>query len=252
MNENNLPNIEGEENVTPVAEEATEAIEEVIEAVEEAVEEVFEETFETELSQEDIEYVTEQVAEIKKKGKAGKITAIVVAAVLGVAVLVTVLLGILIGFDTLTKFDDTTALAIKRLVIKNPYNEQGYVNFSGRTVADVAQASGMTLEEFLAAYGLPADMPSDTTEESAYYNIPLGKFTEQMYGIDIDTFKQAFQLGDDVTENTPYGEAEGKVKLSVAIGDEGIEEFKQTYGLGDEITGDTLWSEVRPIVERKA
>ncbi len=234
MSENNLPNIEGEENVTPEVEEAVETAEEIIEDAQDAAE-TAEDVFEMaedvdELSQEDIEYVTQQVEEIvTKKSGAGKVVAIVIVIV---AVLAAVGFG---AFKYLTR---------------NPYNEMGYINVSGRTIAEVAAEAGMGIDEFLATYSLPADMPEDTEESAAYYNIPVSKIAE-MYGMDTAGIKEMLGLGDDVTDTTTWGEAEGKTTLAKYIGEENIDAFKTEYGLGDEVTGETLWGEIRNIVDAK-
>lgn len=254
MDENMIPNIDGEENTVP-AEEVVEAVEEAApEVVEEAVEEVVEEaapevTEEAEevieetaeeaeeiaeeaFEDEDIEIVFDETlepTEVKAKGKAGKIVAIAVVAVIVIAAVV---------------------FGLFKLLNKNPYNEMGYVNVSGRTIAEVAADAGVELDQFLANYGLPADMPGDTEEAAAYYNIPV-KYIAQMYGMDTESLKGMLGLGDDVTEDTPWGEAEGKSPLSKYVGEENLEAFKAEYGLGDEITGETLWGEIRNIIDNK-
>lgn len=126
-----------------------------------------------------------------------------------------------------------------------------YINVSGKTIGEIAEQEGYAnFSEFLAEYGLPADLPADTTEAEAYYNIPTGKIAEQL-GIGLDELKESLGLGDDVTADTPWGEAEGKSPLRYYIGEEYLDDFKAEYGLGDEVTGDTLYGEVRNIVDQK-
>ncbi len=232
------------EDTEEITEEVTEAAEEIIEEVAEVAEEATEEIPEVVFAQEDIAEIT------KKRGIGAKIAIAAGAVVAVIAILTGTIIGI-IGWDTFKKFDDSTLLAIKRIVVKNPYNEMGYYNFSGRTIEQVAQDAGMPLADFLEQYALPADMPADTIEEAAYYSIPLGAFAENIYGISIDEFKEFFGLGDDVTEETPYGEAEGKITLRYAIGEESFEDFKAEFGFGDEVTLDTTYGEVRPAIEKQ-
>ena len=244
MNENNLPNIEGEENIAPAEETTEEIVEEIVEAEEtadedvadevlEGAEEVLEDTFEEVFEDEDVIVDAEQVVdfaeEVKAKGGAGKVVAIVlvIVAILAAA-----------GFG------------VVKYLNRNPYNAMGYVNVSGRTIEEVATSAGVSLDQFLADYGLPADMPADTEEAAAFYNIPVSKIAE-MYGMDMATLKEMLGLGDDVTDNTPWGEAEGKSPLSKYIGEDNLESFKAEYGFGEEITGETLWGEVRNIVDQK-
>ncbi len=256
MDENMIPNIDVEENTAP-AEEVAEAVEEtvdvapeVVEEVAPAEEEVVEETVEEAAEEivEEVEDVLEEVeeafededvtivfdetlepTEVKAKGKAGKIVAIAVVAAVVVAAVV---------------------FGLFKVLNRNPYNEMGYVNVSGRTIAEVAADSGVELDQFLANYGLPADMPADTEEAAAYYNIPV-KYIAEMYGMDVASIKEMLGLGDDVTEDTPWGEAEGKSPLSKYVGEDNLEAFKAEYGLGDDVTGETLWGEIRNIVDNK-
>ena len=133
----------------------------------------------------------------------------------------------------------------------NKYNRMGYINTTGNTIADIADSEGMTLEEFLEEYQLPKDMPANTEESAAYYSIPTGKMAE-MYGLDFETLKTELQIGEDVTEETPWGEAEGTIKVGVYVGgEENLEQFKEYFGFGDEVTADTLWGEIRNKVDQK-
>ena len=166
-----------------------------------------------------------------KKSKAPVIAAIVAAVVIIAAAIIVVATG---------KFGEWT----------NKYN-RGYVDTTGRTVAEVAEQIGMTYEEFLEEYGLPKDMPKNTYEAVAFYTMPAKKAAE-VYGISFDQIKQMLGLPDDTDENKPWGEVEGEVKLGTYLGGaDYVDNFKEQYGLGDEVTADTLWKEVRPIVDAK-
>ena len=166
-----------------------------------------------------------------KKSKAPIIAAIAAAVVIIAAAIIVVATG---------KFGEWT----------NKYN-RGYVDTTGRTVAEVAEQIGMTYEEFLEEYGLPKDMPKNTYEAVAFYTMPAKKAAE-VYGISFDQIKQMLGLPDDTDENKPWGEVEGEVKLGTYLGGaDYVDTFKEQYGLGDEVTADTLWKEVRPIVDAK-
>lgn len=230
MNQDNFQNFDGEENTTPVEETTEVTEEEVTEETFDAVEDTADEEAEAETPEfEEIKPFEEITAPEKKKSNAGIIALIVVliVAILGVG-----------GF------------CVFKYLTRNPYNNMGYINVSGRTIQDVADAAGMSLDEFLADYGLPADMPADTEEAAAFYNIPVSKIAE-MYGMDMATIKEMLGLGDDVTDDTTWGEAEGKAPLSKYVGESNLESFKEQYELGDDVTGDTLWGEVRNIVDQK-
>lgn len=135
----------------------------------------------------------------------------------------------------------------------NKYNEMGYINISGRTLDEVATASGKTLEEFKTEYKLPEDMKGNTEESAAYYMIPAEKMAE-MNGITFDQLKEMLGLADnaELTGDMPWGKVEGEATLKAYVGETNIEEFKKYYELGDEITADTKWSEIRNIVDQKA
>ena len=204
--------------------EVTETTEEI---VEEVMEEIPEETeFVEEVAEEAMEEETEEApVEETKKSKAGVIIAIVVSLIIVAA-----------AFISSLDF--------------NKYNKL-YVDTTGKTVQDILDTTGMTLEDFLSEYGLPEDMPADTTLTAAEYFIPLGKMAE-LNGIDIQLMKAMFGLGDDVTEETTWGDAQGKILVVTYIGGEDqLEAFKEEYGFGDEVTAETTWGEIRNEVAKK-
>lgn len=168
----------------------------------------------------------------QKKGGKGGLIAIIVAAVIVVAVVVVLAV----------KFGPS---------MFNKYNRLGYVDVSGRTVAQVAEESGMDIDEFLQQYDLPADMPGNTTESAAYNCIPVSKMAE-MYGMDFNTIKEVLKFSDDVDEDTTWGDAIGQVTLGNYVGEDNLAEFKETYGFGDDVTADTLWKDVRQTVDEKS
>lgn len=133
----------------------------------------------------------------------------------------------------------------------NKYNRMGYVDVSGITIAEIADESGYELADFLEMNGLPADMPGNTYESVAYYNIPV-KNAVQMYGMDFETMKEMFEWGDDITEDSTWGEAEGEIALKNYVGEENLEEFKEQYGLSDEVNGDTKMKEIRNTIDQKS
>lgn len=132
----------------------------------------------------------------------------------------------------------------------NKYN-RGYIDTTGRTIEEVAEQSGMKLDEFLETYSLPKNMPKNTYESAAFYTMPVSKVAE-VYGITFEDMKEQLQLADTVTENDKWGDVEGEVSLGVYLGSEDyVEEFKEYYGLGEEVTADTKWKEIRVTVDTK-
>jgi len=231
MDENkNLENLDGSTEEIQATEEV---VEETVEATpEESVnEEIAEETPDAqEESQEAVEATSEEVPEAisepasEKKSKAG----VIVAIVLVVAIV--------------------AAACVWFFMPKNKYNKMGYVDISGKTVQDLADQMGIGVAEFLEQYQLPSDMPADTTESAAYYNIPV-KVMAQMFGMDYATMKETLHFPETVTEDTTWGEAEGEVLLKDYVGEDNLDAFKEQYGFGDEVTLETKWKEVRYEVD---
>lgn len=243
MDENkDILNDEGEAPVDDAAEEAlkaVEAVEEMVsepaeEAKEDAVSESAEETSEETASDPFEEAVAEaapeeNAAELEvPKKKKSFVPFVIIAA--GIVVL-------------------AAALFIGYKMTYNPYNHMGYINVSGKTIGDIAEEYGMTLDEFLAEYGLPADMRADTEETAASYMIPISKIIAN-YGIDFETFAEYYGFDESVTADTPWGEALDSMSLNDMVGEENLEEFIEEYELGDKVTGETKWGEVRRTVDK--
>ena len=130
----------------------------------------------------------------------------------------------------------------------NPYNEMGYIDVTGTTIAELAEANGIDLSAFLSQYDLPADMPATTNETAAFYMMPV-KTVALINGMDFDGIREVLGFGDDITEDTPWGVAEGSATLEKYVGAGNLENFKAMYGLGDEVTAETKWKEVRNTVD---
>ncbi len=147
----------------------------------------------------------------------------------------------------------------------NKYNAMGYVDIYGQTVQDMADAEGCSLEDFLAMYQLPADMPGDTNSNAAENMIPAGVVAEEMtqylgqiksfVGMNenvsnFELFKLISGMPAEVTESMPIGEAKGLVKLKYIVKDETeLEEFKAMYGFDESVTLETEFKEIRNIVD---
>lgn len=155
----------------------------------------------------------------------------------------------------------------------NKYNNIGYANPSGKTIDEISEDLGISLEEFLETYNLPEDMPGDTEEMAAYYTMPVKVFA-QMYGIDFATLKEAYSIPDEttpdipktigdklasifgkgkkteeITEDTAWGKVLDEMTLATYVGEDNLEQFKEFYGITADITGETRYKEVRRAVE---
>ncbi len=274
---NELENIV--ETVEEVTEEASELINEASEEVDEAcgsVEEAIEQNSEnienadiTDESDEDYqengedeqpqippEFSAEEPIQpevVKKKSVAPAIIAIVVVVALIVAVLFAI-------------FGKKSS--------GNKYNDMGYPAISGMTIEDISEQMGIGVSEFLTMYNLPADMPADTSQEAAFYSIPLSTFAE-MQGIDIETLKTELNIPQEttviepktfmekikrifnpvkpepITDDTPWGVVLDEITLGSYVGEENLEDFKSFYDLSDDITVDTKYKEVKDAINAK-
>ena len=126
--------------------------------------------------------------------------------------------------------------------------EGGYVDVTGRTVAEVAKERGLTLNEYLDEYDLPADMPALVSETEANYTIPAYRMAE-MYDMSFETLKQTFELPESVAEDTTWGEAIGETTLGAYAGENNVERFKKLYGLDDSVDANTKYKEIREQVD---
>lgn len=247
-NKESLENEELNETADSVEENAEEVIEEAVETAEEAVEEAVEEADEVtedaaeaaEVTADAAEGTAEEAAEAfgdiaedapeVKKSRTGLIVGIIAAVVIVIIAVLAVLFG-------------------KNLF--NKYNRMGYIDVSGKTIAEIADESGYELADFLAEFELPADMPGNTSESAAYYNIPVRKIA-QMYGMDFAQMKEMFVFDESITEDTTWGVAEGEITVANYVGEENLDQFKQQYEFGDEVTGETKWKEIRNILDQKS
>ena len=95
-------------------------------------------------------------------------------------------------------------------------------------------------------------MPKSTSERAVFYNIPVGILVKK--STNIGTFEQLQEdmgWGDEITPQTTIGDALDITPLSKYVGDEQLERFKSLYELADDVTGETLYGEVRNIVDSK-
>lgn len=247
-----------EENKNELLEEGTtpdaETVEETTDAVEEEVLEEAAETFETDEDVEEVESFDEEsleeedtteaekyidvkllIAENAALKKANKLMKGIIAAIVAIA------LAFAIGFGGYKVYK----------TVYNPYNHMGYYNISGMTLDDFAEQIGMSVEEVVEEFQLPEDIKPDTYYDVVEYLIPVDYVAQMQFGVDAETVIQAFELGDEITGESTWGDALDTMPLRVYYGDEELlNEAIAEYNLGDDVTGDTLWGEVRPIVNK--
>ena len=132
----------------------------------------------------------------------------------------------------------------------NKYNRE-FVDVTGRTIEQVADQSGMDLKQFLEMYGLPEDMPADTYENAAYYSIPMEKIASKIYGIELSELREKMGIPDEIADDARWVDALDSLPLSKITSSTDFDAFKQRFNLGDDITPDTKYGEVRKTIDEQ-
>ena len=136
----------------------------------------------------------------------------------------------------------------------NKYNEMDYVNNSNRTIGEIAEEKEISLEEFLKMYGLPADMPANTNEAAAFYQMTVENVAK-MYGVETDDLIYQISEGalssTGLNKDTLWDTAQGSITIRNHIGDLSFDEFKVAYELAEHVTENTTLGEVRIPVAKK-
>ena len=236
-----------EEGITPEEEAVEETVEETVEEIvedvieEAAVEEAFEEAEEDFTEAEkylDTNLFIDEIAELRMENESLRKSNNVLKGVLGG--ILAVALAVILAFGGMTAYK----------TLYNPYNHMGYYNISGMTLEDVAAMNNMSIEEAKEMLNLPDDVKGNTYYDVVEFLIPVSQMAE-MYGADVETLKEVFSLGEEITAESTWGEAIDSMPLSVYLGsEEMVAEFVAEYNLGDEVTGETLWGEIRKTVNK--
>ena len=127
------------------------------------------------------------------------------------------------------------------------YNKD-YINVTGKTIGDIAKEQGMDFDEFLATNGYPADMHEDTYETAAYYSRNVERVAQDA-GATLEELQMIFGL-DKIDPDATWGEVYDTIKLRNIVGEDGLDAFKKQFDLGDDVTLDTKWGEIRNIVDK--
>lgn len=121
--------------------------------------------------------------------------------------------------------------------------ESGYVDVTQRTISEVANDLGMTLDEYIEEYDLPENYPALASETEAMYTIPLTRMAKT-YGMEFNEFIKSLNLPDDISPDTPWGKALNQITLGSYVGDGNVDNFKEMYNLSDNVNADTLYGEI--------
>ncbi len=233
MDNENLNNEELEtvEEAVEVAEEIVEEVTEEAESVETEVEaEAAEEAVQTEAEEEIAEeYPEEYSDEVLAKSNGGKIAAIVGGAVVVVLAIVAALwyFGVINPYER--GYVDVSGVTLEELAEQSGYTVSEFKKANGlpmlmpkSTHENAVQNnvklksaivnSGMTFEDFKAHYGWGDNITENSTvgealgEAKLSVMLGLGEVDEETAKSTLDEFKKYYELGDDVTLDTPYKE----------------------------------------------
>lgn len=126
-------------------------------------------------------------------------------------------------------------------------NEVEYLDVTKRSIGEAADAAGMSYEEYKNYMLLNDDIPAWETEHAATLKTyVLPRLTR--YGMTVDEFKTECKLTIDITDTTTWYEVYNNMPLSV-YWDADYEIAVGYYELGDEVNEDTLYGDVRAKVE---
>ena len=122
-----------------------------------------------------------------------------------------------------------------------------------QNVKYAADQKGMTVDEFLAEYGL-AD--SDVKAKTSVSDM-LNKMTVENYAKyndkELDAFLDEKGLKDKVDKDTKWEDAEKQIPLGKYVGgDDAFAQMKEAYELDDSITAETPWGEAKDKVMEAA
>lgn len=118
------------------------------------------------------------------------------------------------------------------------------------TVEKAAEEKGLSVDEFIAQYGLDGvkaeDSMSDAMEKMTTGN--YAKYSDK----DFADFAEENKLPDSVTEDTPWTEARKLIPIGITMGgNDQFEQIKTLIGLDDSITADTPSGEAEPVIQQK-
>ncbi len=227
---------DGTEEVSEETEDReTELLEDAYEALDDMGDDVEEETESSEAEQYvDVKLLIDEVAVLRRQNKLMKR---IFKAMAAVVVAVALFFGGVTAYRT----------------FYNPYNNMGYYNMSEMTFADFSEMSGVSMEEAIIMYGLPEDLKADTYYDVVEFLIPLS-YMAKINGVDVAVVKEVFGFGEEITDESTWGEALDSLTIDKYIELSGmeqtVEELISEYGLKSTVTGETLWGEVRGKINK--
>lgn len=125
-----------------------------------------------------------------------------------------------------------------------------YAKQAEATLRELAQAQGLSVEDFKARFDLPASLASNTPASDVEAAVPFSKMAE-LNGLAVQDLKTQLGLPAELDDQTPWGDAYGRVTLQKIAELNGISlpDLLAAYGLAPETAADTPWQTVREQAE---
>ncbi len=155
-------------------------------------------------------------------------------------------------FNTILVLIIVAALVLGGYVIYNQYKINN-PSTDPETVADRAETEGITVEEFLAKYGLEAneEIAADTELTVASGYMTVEKYAE-LEGMTVEELRAEFGIVDEAGNDMSMDEAQGYVPMSKVLEMSGMDyaSFLQMYGLtAEQIPENMLYKDAEPIIQ---
>lgn len=122
------------------------------------------------------------------------------------------------------------------------------------TVAYLAKQANMSVEDYLAQYGLELNdtITENTTESEMLDSLTIENYLK--YTGDGQTAEEVIEgtgLTDKVTKDTLWKDFLPQVPAVSVLGEDSFNSLKEQLGLGDEVDYDTTYGEIEEIINQK-
>lgn len=116
------------------------------------------------------------------------------------------------------------------------------------TVGYLAEQSGMSVEDYLAQYGV-SGLGENATQEEMTDAMTVGNYATYA-GTTVEDLQTQYGLDETPSADANWGELRKTFTVRNMMGDEeSFNQFKEVYGLDDSITLDTLWTDAEPKIQ---
>ena len=122
------------------------------------------------------------------------------------------------------------------------------------TVEYLAKQSGMSVDDYLAQYGLSIGdtITKNTTESEMIDNMTIENYLQYNGGSQTaDEVIEEAGLQDQVTKDTLWKDFMAMVPVSSVIGEDSFNQLKEQMGLGDDVTADMPYGEFEELMQEK-